>query len=356
MMTHAELRARIEEIIRTSLSTSSWLTPSDEDIWKSFSTHAYTHSVGGKMTRSYLINIAANMGTCTQQTIVHAGAAFELFQASALVHDDIIDNSPLRRGHDSAHISFAREHEKNQWLASSHHFGLSSAITLGDYLLPLSFEHMLNATEHLSSQQQKKILHVFSSMMCEVAYGQFLDIRAENIPHQDYETAHHNAINVLLHKSARYSVEMPLYLGALLGGLSDETCHHIQRIGHHLGIAFQLRDDALGVFGDPQTTGKPACSDIQEGKKTLLVALVRKNLAHTDQKQLDWFDQHYGITLDQKDLKTMLHIIDNSGACSEHEKIITMHEDTAQDLIDALPIERKDELSAIAQQLSQRNK
>ena len=278
----------------------------------------------GKRTRAALLYAGYACATeADPAPAIAAGAALELFQASALVHDDIIDDSPTRRGMPAAHVAFATHHAESGWVSSAGSFGIAGAITLGDLLLSHSIAQCARA---LVSSSRPETLPTFIDMTTEVAYGQYLDVRAENIPFADAIDPIGNALAVLRHKSARYSVETPLVLGAMIGGGSDQLIDSLRAIGLPLGEAFQLRDDYLGIFGEPQVTGKPACGDITEGKRTVLLALTR-TMASTDDRQ--WLEGKIGRALGEDDIARIRAVVVQSGAHARHEDMIAEREDTA---------------------------
>lgn len=205
--------------------------------------------------------------------VIAAGAALEYFQAAALVHDDVIDGSQTRRGLPAAHRRFARLHADRAWTGSADRFGESTAILLGDLLLAFSFREMAAAARDVATGF--RALEVYDLMVAEVTLGQYLDVLAQSAPWaEDPAHALDRAERIVRAKSARYSVEHPLVLGAALAGGSDDRLAACSRFGLPVGEAFQLRDDVLGVFGDPEVTGKPAGDDIREGKRTVLVTLA----------------------------------------------------------------------------------
>ncbi|MEE1620300.1 polyprenyl synthetase family protein [Zafaria sp. Z1313] len=200
--------------------------------------------------------------------IVQAGAALELFQAAALIHDDLIDRSDTRRGRPSMHRRFEAIHRGSGWQRDAGRFGEAAAVLAGD--LCLSFSEQLFGTIHPLRPAAREI---FDRMRTEVMAGQFLDVLEESAgPSQDPAEAAGRARRILRYKSAKYSAENPLLLGGALAGASDELLAAYSAYALPLGEAFQLRDDILGVFGDPAQTGKPAGDDLREGKRTELVA------------------------------------------------------------------------------------
>lgn len=192
--------------------------------------------------------------------ITDAGAALELIHLAALIHDDVMDASALRRGTPTLHVSFAELHRMREWPGDADQFGAASAIVLGD--LALFHADCLLANVPAESHQ------IVADLKLEMAMGQYLDLRATAAGGADVETA----LRVALYKTARYSVERPLHLGASLAGRLDELAPELSAYGIPLGIAFQLADDLLGAFGDPALTGKPVGDDERQGKPTLLLA------------------------------------------------------------------------------------
>ncbi len=203
--------------------------------------------------------------------VLTAGAALELLQASALVHDDVMDGSELRRGLPAAHRRFAALHRSAGWVGSPGAFGTGAAILLGD--LCLSWSDELLRTCGLPPDRLLPAMRLFDDMRTEVIAGQYLDLVEQATGGVSVE----RALVVIRFKSAKYTVERPLHVGAVLAGADRAFVDALSGFGMPLGEAFQLRDDVLGVFGDPSVTGKPAGDDLREGKRTVLVAeaLVR---------------------------------------------------------------------------------
>ena len=200
--------------------------------------------------------------------IVTVAAALELFQAAALIHDDVMDGSDTRRGQPAVHRRFAALHRGNRWLGPSEDFGVAGAILAGD--LCLSWCDEMYAGSGLPAEPLAAGRAVFDRMRTELMCGQYLDMLEQVLASTSVQRARH----VILYKSAKYSVQQPLLLGGTLAGAPDELLRTYDDYGRALGEAFQLRDDVLGVFGDPGATGKPAGDDLREGKRTVLVAVT----------------------------------------------------------------------------------
>jgi geranylgeranyl diphosphate synthase type I len=255
-------------------------------------------------------------------SVVTVAAALEIFHAAALVHDDIMDNSDTRRGQPAAHKRFESLHKKGVWTGQSVDFGKSAGLLLGDLLLGWSDELLEEGLRDLGSRTSALSARLeFNRMRTEVTLGQYLDILEEQSwrSHAESELLS-RAHRVIVYKSAKYSVEAPLVIGARLGGGTEEQVSALSAFGLPLGIAYQLRDDMLGVFGDPTVTGKPSGDDLREGKRTVLIALARTKLPTNARNLLDELlgDSH----LDDQQIALLQNVIRDSGAIDQVEKII----------------------------------
>jgi geranylgeranyl diphosphate synthase type I len=245
--------------------------------------------------------------------LVRACASLELLHASALVHDDYMDASDTRRGRPATHRGFAAEHRADRWRGDPEQYGASAAILLGDLLLSWSDELLRRCG--LPTERVMAALDVFDRCRSEVITGQFLDVSVQARGEADVDAA----MTVLRYKSAKYSIERPLHIGATLAGGSTDQLSRLSAFGLPLGEAFQLRDDLLGVFGDPSTTGKPAGDDLVEGKRTVLVALALDAAPPADAVRLD---AALGTPLSEADVADLRRIIDASGAHGQVEQAI----------------------------------
>jgi geranylgeranyl diphosphate synthase, type I len=252
-------------------------------------------------------------GDSAEDALIRACASLELLHASALVHDDLMDASDTRRGRPSTHQGFAAAHRADAWRGDREQYGASAAILLGDLLLSWSDELLRRCG--LPLERVAAALDVFDRCRSEVIAGQFLDVSVQARGVADVDTA----MTVLRYKSAKYSIERPLHIGATLAGGSVEQLQQLSAFGLPLGEAFQLRDDLLGVFGDPSETGKPAGDDLVEGKRTVLVALALDGASAADAARLDWA---LGTPLSVEEVVELRRIIDASGAHEQVEQVI----------------------------------
>jgi geranylgeranyl diphosphate synthase type I len=241
--------------------------------------------------------------------VVDAGAALEMLHTAALIHDDIIDGSGRRHGAPTVHVRFAGTHRDEKWAGDPGRFGEGAAILIGDLALVYSSRLLAGAPP--------AALAVFEEMRLEVNVGQYLDILggAQGVALPGPAAAD-RARRICRYKTAKYTIERPLHLGAALAGRLDELAGALSEFGLPLGEAFQLRDDLLGVFGDPATTGKPVGDDLREGKPTLLASLA----AQADGR----FAPRFGASdLSPAEILGLQEIITTSGARSRVETAIT---------------------------------
>ena len=270
--------------------------------------------------------------------VVSAASALEIFHAAALVHDDIIDNSDTRRGAPSAHKLFENLHESAGWSGDPGSFGRASAILLGDLLLGWSDELLDEGLWELADQSAaRRARHEFNHMRTEVTAGQYLDILEERawLAQPEAELLD-RALRVIVFKSAKYSIQAPLVIGAALAGGSTAQLNALRAFGLPLGMAYQLRDDLLGVFGDAAVTGKPSGDDLTEGKRTVLIALARERLADADRAALD--AQLGDPTLDAGQIRALQQLIIASGAVDRVEALIESQVAEALSTLDTAPV------------------
>lgn len=246
--------------------------------------------------------------------IITAAASLEFLQAGALIHDDVMDGSDTRRGRPAAHRRLAALHHSRGYVGSSEAFGVGSAILLGDLCLSWSDE-MLTASG-LDPAAVQAARPYFDEMRTEVMAGQYLDLLEQ--VRGEYDLG--RALRVARLKTAKYTVERPLHIGAAAAGADSVHLRRLTDYAIPLGVAFQLRDDLLGVFGDPGETGKPAGDDLREGKRTALVAIAWTN---ADPAQQDLLRRHLGDpTITPALIDELRTVITETGAQQAVESMI----------------------------------
>lgn len=229
---------------------------------------------GGKLVRAQLLWWAAHardgqLGREMEQTVLRVAAAMELLQTCALVHDDVMDGSALRRGRPAMHADVTAQYPQVRAAGpEALAFGVSAAVLIGD--LALTWADDVFAQTGSAGPVHQRARQLWRAMRCEMVAGQYLDLHAQALGSRSRT----RALRIAYLKSARYSVELPLEMGAILGRTDAPTRHALAAAGRCAGIAFQLRDELLGVFGDPVMTGKPSGDDIRDGKLTCLTAIA----------------------------------------------------------------------------------
>ncbi|CAG7572925.1 geranylgeranyl diphosphate synthase type I [Barrientosiimonas humi] len=259
-------------------------------------------------------------GGADSDALVTAASSMEMFQAGALVHDDVMDDSDTRRGQPSVHRRLGRLHADRSWLGDTDRFGAAGAVLVGD--LCLTWTDELYATSGLPAEELARGRGEFDAMRAQLMAGQFLDVLEAALGWDDAPTDERiaRARHVARVKSARYTVEQPLLIGAACAGGDEALLDDLARYGRALGEAFQLRDDLLGVFGDPAATGKPAGDDLREGKRTVLMAYTLDALDDADTER---FEALLGdADLADDDLAWMRDTITGSGAVERVERLI----------------------------------
>ena len=271
-------------------------------------------------------------GAPGEQSLLAAAASLELLHACALVHDDVMDSSDTRRGKPAAHVWFATEHARRHWPADAASFGRSGAILLGDLLLSWAEEMFTAAISELPAPRAKAAEAQFDLMRTEVVAGQFLDVLAQTRG----EFQADEALRVIEFKTSKYTIQRPLLLGAAAGAADAQLAVALGSYGQALGEAFQLRDDLLGVFGDPELTGKPAGDDLREGKRTLLVALAEERATP---RQRELLHSMVGDpALDDLGVQTLRDLLIDSGARLAVEQRIADGAARAEQALDAVAI------------------
>lgn len=245
-------------------------------------------------------------------------SALELLHACALVHDDVIDDSATRRGMPTAHVHFTELHRKRDWHGSPEQFGRSAAILLGD--LSLVWADDIVTAMDLPPDGRRRVRRVWSDIRTEVLGGQYLDIVAESSGAESIASA----MNVNTYKTASYTVSRPLQLGAAAAADRPDVQGIFARFGTDLGVAFQLRDDVLGVFGDPAVTGKPSGDDLRSGKRTVLLAEALERAGNSDPAAAALLRSSIGTELTDSQVGELRSVIESVGALNAVEEHIDM--------------------------------
>ena len=276
--------------------------------------------------------VTPSPGDPVDDEILRLFSALELLHACALVHDDVIDDSATRRGMPTAHVHFAELHRDRGWRGSADQFGRSAAILLGD--LSLVWADDIVAEVNLPPDGQRRVQRVWSDIRTEVLGGQYLDIVAES------SGAHSiaSAMNVNTYKTASYTVSRPLQMGAAAAADRPDVQAAFHDLGNDLGVAFQLRDDVLGVFGDPAVTGKPSGDDLRSGKRTVLLAEAVERAGQSDPAAAELIRSSIGTDLSDTQVRELCSVIESVGALAAVEDRIALLTRRGLDVLDQASI------------------
>ena len=240
--------------------------------------------------------------------VIDAGAAFEMLHAFALIHDDVMDGSSIRRGESTVHVTFDADHQESAWNGEARRFGEGIAILIGDLAEVYA--------DRLMSNAPAAAFEIWNELKIELNIGQFLDVLGAARGGVDLQTAR----RIVRYKSGKYTIERPLHVGAALAGRLDELEEPLSHYGEPLGEAFQLRDDILGTFGDTARTGKPVGDDLREGKPTPILAIALERATPT---QLRTLERIGCLDLSLDEILTIQTVFTDTGALAEIESSIS---------------------------------
>ncbi len=275
--------------------------------------------------------------------VVTVGAALELLHVFALVHDDVMDESPSRRGRPSVHARASQLHVDDDALGSAGRFGESIAVLVGD------LAHA--EADHLAADLAPELRAIWRVLVVELVCGQRRDITGSAAGRRD--VAH--ARQVARMKSGAYTVERPLQLGAAAAGAPEPLRRRLHTYGRAIGEAFALRDDLLGVWGDPAVTGKPAGDDLISGKPTVILALAEERLTGPSRALLDRVGTP-DLTID--DVADLQAGLERCGVVASVEEMIGTQVQVGLTALDGAQLEPAgvDGLARIAHQIAWRDR
>lgn len=293
---------------------------------------------GGKYVRSTFMYIgwlcgrheSADTDPADHDAALRAAASLELLHAFALIQDDVMDCSPLRRARPAAHVSFSRWHRDRGLAGSPDRFGESAAILLGDLCLVWA-EQMLRRSG-VGQHALARVWPHYDDMRTELAIGQFADLVNSSHALPTLE----EVLDVLRRKSGNYTVRRPLEIGAVMAGCDDGVVDALSAYGAAIGEAFQLRDDLLGVFGTPSLTGKSAGTDMEERKATSVIIAAYQLAEPPLRDQL--FELMNRPHIDAEAAERWRNLIVASGAVEWIEELIADRHTLALDHLDSVDL------------------
>jgi len=284
-------------------------------------------SAGGKRVRpAFLYSGYIAAGGKAHAAATFASLCVEFLHTFALIHDDIIDKSDTRRGRATSHKAFENTHKSKKYPGDREHFGLSSAILAGD--LAFTFAEEILTSSPFPQERLRRARYFFDQMKFQVISGEYLDVLGSYKKRLTEE----EVLNILEYKTAKYTVERPLQIGAMLAGAEVDILEAFTAYGIPLGQAFQLQDDILGIFGDAEKIGKPVGADIREGKKTVLITKTYELASKREEQLLDRVVGNFAAT--DKDLYRVKEIIYSVGAYDYAIKLSHRLIDQAKTAID----------------------
>lgn len=254
---------------------------------------------GGKKLRGSQIFLGYKMfGGDNDLEGLKASLTIEIIHSALLMHDDIMDLDDLRRGKPTMHKKYSKVH--------GDHYGLSLAMILGDEGFFFAFR-ILNSLD-LPQERLSKATEYLSQILIEVGLGQALDITYE----EEKALTEENVIRTHRYKTADYTISGPLSIGAVLAGADEKVLKSIKDFGIPVGIAFQIRDDELGMFSSEDELGKPADSDLKQGKITLLFVKALEKTEGEDKEFLLYAHGNQHLKLEE--IERVRKILKNCGA------------------------------------------
>ena len=286
-------------------------------------------AAGGKRLRPLMCILgwhAAGGYTPASGTVIRVAAALEMFHAFALVHDDIMDDSDTRRGQPTVHRALSLQYAARRPQSAAERLGTSAAIVVGDFALAWSDE--LIHTAEVPRTRRTSLLAALHAMRDEVLLGQLLDLTATGQPSADLD----RALAIAHFKTAKYTIERPLHICAILAGADGALLDTLTAYALPLGEAFQLRDDLLGVFGDPARTGKSRLDDLREGKHTALIAHALRDAVPAHASTLRRLVGRADLT--EADAARIRAILTATGARTHVEHMIVQRRDSVLALLD----------------------
>lgn len=302
---------------------------------------------GGKRLRPYLaISVYEAYGGSQFTDICTVGAALELMHTAMLMHDDIIDNDFIRYGQENIAGRYQRTYRKQP---DGDHLALSAALLAGDINLSAAYELVLESG--FSAGQKVAVQTLLAEALFHVIGGELLDTDAKAYPPEETDP-----LDIAATKTAHYSFVTPLLAGAVLAGADEHELSGLTDFGMSLGIAYQLADDLLGVFGDETVTGKSSLGDIREGKRTWLHQAALQKATKAQRAVLE---AEYGNpNLSEEAAESVRSIMRKTGAKRGAEKLIASYADEAQQAIHKLGIshESRGVLAELVGQATNRTK
>ena len=295
-------------------------------------------SSSGKRVRGYLIKLGAMLFGKDDDSYVDLAAAIEIFQTAILIHDDIIDEATKRRGMETINSKYPG------------HIGISKAICIGDLGFFISYRIINNA--NISNELKEEIVKVYSKTLHNTVNGEIVDVE---LPLKDLnyhkEMDEKIIYDIYVNKTAWYTIIGPVLIGAASANASLEDKEKLIKMGTYLGIAFQIKDDLLGLYSNVNVIGK-TLNDIKEGKQTIIYKYA---IDHATDDELKMIKKYYGNPLvTSKESNIITKLFEKLGARKNAEELVKEYTDKGIDIINAMNVENKDLFISFANYLLNR--
>ena len=317
-----EKREKVNEYIKNIIADEAYIYDSTSKTVEGLINTFADACEGGKRLRAMLVLLGYRLAGNKDENleIYKAAAAYEIFQTAILIHDDVIDASELRRGKPTVHVALGNDH-----------LAKSNAVCLGDFGIFLT-QKVLGKLE-IEPEILVRAMRIYNKTLMNTIAGELLDVNSPYSKHVSKD----RILNIAYLKTAWYTIIGPMLLGAILGGASEELTLKIEEFGKHVGIAFQLKDDILGIFGEEEVVGKSITSDIAEKKLTLLYLYV---LEEGNMEQLEIFNAYYGKqNVTEAECKIIRDIMNDLDVVSKVEKILKEEMELAKQMVESLTTE-----------------
>lgn len=297
-------------------------------------------SQGGKRVRGYLVKLGQMLFGKDDDSYVDLAAAIEIFQTAILIHDDIIDEADKRRGMDTINAKYKG------------HIGVAKGICIGDLGFFISYRIINNS--NISEELKDEIVKIYSKTLHNTVNGEIVDVELPLKSLKYHRNMDEKIIyDIYVNKTAWYTIIGPILIGAASAGASEEDKEKLIEMGTNLGIAFQIKDDLLGLYSSVSDMGK-TLNDIKEGKQTIIYKYA---IDHASKEELDVISKYYGNqNVTDEESKIMIELFDKLGAKKNAENLVKKYTDNGIRIIETMDVQNNDLFMEFANYLLKRDK
>lgn len=343
-----DVNLSLQKFFTAQIKQAKKLDPSYARLWQEI---ADLSLAGGKRLRPYLTVLSYHgLGGRDYHSIIPIATAIELLHLSLLIHDDIIDRDELRYGRPNIYAKYKKYYKVQAPQLDQRevkHYSSSAALIAGN--IGLFAAQQILTTSKLSNEIRIKLHQLLNSAIFEVMGGELLDTEASFV-----SSSLERALKTAEYKTSSYSFILPLKAGAVVNSANRSELTQLHKLGTYLGVAYQLRDDWLGIFGDKSKLGKPVLSDLREGKQTYLIMLIKKKSQKTQREKIQ---QILSSEVEYSDIATLGDIFIKSGAQEEYLGEINKYMKNAEEILDKINLDAaaKKSLKELIKKLSERD-